>query len=179
VLNTLLANFASLAKQLPRIGELSRGGRQGRSLGARIADADPHTRRAQMGKFYIINSPWGFSTVWSLVKGWLDPATVEKIHVLGSSYKADLLKQIPADSLPAFLGGACDCPGGCSLSDAGPWHGKSRDESVRALMKLRRSVAVERGDQMGQIAPPGQDDTLTTTGALPAGGAAAPAAIQA
>jgi hypothetical protein len=110
-----------------------------------------------MGKFYVINAPWGFSTVWSLVKGWLDEATVAKIHILGSSYKDDLLKQIPASSLPKYLGGSCECPGGCSLSDAGPWTGVSREDSLRALEKLKRSVAVERGDQMGQIAPPGQD----------------------
>ncbi|POY76144.1 hypothetical protein BMF94_0867 [Rhodotorula taiwanensis] len=140
----------------------------------RAASISQNNYPESMGKFYIINAPFGFSTVWSLVKGWLDPATVEKIHVLGSSYKDDLLKQIPADSLPASLGGACNCPGGCSLSDAGPWHGKSRQESQAALDKLKRSVAVERGDMMGRIAPPGQDDTL---GSLPAG--AGQPAIQA
>lgn len=109
-----------------------------------------------MGKFYVINAPWGFSTVWSLVKGWLDEATVAKIHILGSSYTSDLLKQVPADSLPKFLGGACDCPGGCSLSDAGPWNGKSKEEQVRAYEKLKASVSVERGPEMGLIAPPGE-----------------------
>ncbi|TNY23336.1 putative SEC14-phosphatidylinositol/phosphatidylcholine transfer protein [Rhodotorula diobovata] len=113
-----------------------------------------------MGKFYIINAPWAFSTVWSLVKGWLDEATVAKIHILGSGYKDDLLKQVPASSLPKFLGGTCDCPEGCSLSDAGPWHGKSKQETVRALDKLKKSVSVERGDEMGRIAPPGQDASV-------------------
>ncbi|BGP19021.1 hypothetical protein JCM10213_009269 [Rhodosporidiobolus nylandii] len=116
-----------------------------------------------MGKFYVINAPWGFSTVWSLVKGWLDPATVAKIHILGSSYKDDLLKQVPADSLPKFLGGSCDCAGGCSLSDAGPWNGKSKEEQIAALEKVRASVAVERGDEMGLIAPPGQPGPLAVT----------------
>merc|ERR1711939_553250 len=77
-----------------------------------------------MGKFYIINAPWAFSTVWSLVKGWLDEATVAKIHILGSDYKKSLLEQIPEDSLPAFLGGSHECSQGCSMSDAGPWNGK-------------------------------------------------------
>ena len=86
-----------------------------------------------MGKFYIINSPYLFSTVWSLVKGWLDEATVAKIHILGSDYKKHLLEQVPADSLPKFLGGACECPGGCSLSDAGPWQGvKPKKVMVKA-----------------------------------------------
>ena len=50
-----------------------------------------------MGKFYIINAPWAFSSVWSLVKGWLDEATVAKIFILGSDYKKGLLEQIPAE----------------------------------------------------------------------------------
>jgi len=75
-----------------------------------------------MGKFYIINAPWGFSAVWNVIKGWLDPVTVAKIDILGSSYKDKLLAQIPAENLPKQFGGKCECPGGCSLSDAGPWN---------------------------------------------------------
>lgn len=62
-----------------------------------------------------------FSTVWSVTKGWLDPVTVAKIDILGSSYKEKLLQQIPADALPADLGGTCKCQPSCSLSDDGPW----------------------------------------------------------
>ncbi|KAG6906973.1 hypothetical protein DXG01_011170 [Tephrocybe rancida] len=74
-----------------------------------------------MGKFYIINAPWAFSAVWSVVKPWLDPVTVAKINILGSSYQDELFKQIPRQNLPKQFGGVCECPGGCSLSDAGPW----------------------------------------------------------
>ena len=75
-----------------------------------------------MGKFYIINAPWMFSTVWSFVKPWLDEVTVSKIDILGSSYQDKLLLQIPKESLPKEYGGTCDCAGGCSMSDAGPWN---------------------------------------------------------
>lgn len=75
-----------------------------------------------MGKFYIINAPWAFSAVWAIIKPWLDEVTVKKIDILGSSYKDTLLKQIPAQNLPKEFGGACSCPGGCSMSDAGPWN---------------------------------------------------------
>lgn len=75
-----------------------------------------------MGKFYIINAPWAFSTVWALIKPWLDEATVAKIDILGSSYKEKLLAQIPVENLPKQFGGTCECSGGCSLSDAGPWN---------------------------------------------------------
>ncbi|KIL67206.1 hypothetical protein M378DRAFT_159598 [Amanita muscaria Koide BX008] len=75
-----------------------------------------------MGKFYIINAPFGFATVWSFIKPWLDEVTVAKINVLGSSYKDELLKQIPPYNLPKEFGGTCQCQGGCSMSDAGPWN---------------------------------------------------------
>lgn len=75
-----------------------------------------------MGKFYIINAPYLFSTVWSVIKGWLDPVTVAKIQIISSGHAQVLLKQIPAENLPKAFGGTCSCEGGCSLSDAGPWH---------------------------------------------------------
>ncbi|PWN41459.1 putative SEC14-phosphatidylinositol/phosphatidylcholine transfer protein [Ceraceosorus guamensis] len=87
-----------------------------------------------MGKFYIINAPYIFTTVWSVVKGWLDPVTVEKIRILGSGYEKELTEQIPPENLPASLGGTCNCPEGCSLSDAGPWN---TEEGKRILQEVR------------------------------------------
>ncbi|KAF9000746.1 CRAL-TRIO domain-containing protein [Cyathus striatus] len=77
-----------------------------------------------MGKFYIINAPWAFSAVWAIIKPWLDEVTVKKINILGSGYKDELLKQIPAENLPQDFGGTCNCPEGCSMSDSGPWNPK-------------------------------------------------------
>lgn len=110
------------------------------------AEVDPWNDRPnekrQMGAFLIINAPWAFSTIWSLVKGWLDPVTVAKIHILGSDYKKTLLERIPAESLPSFLGGECKCPEGCSLSDAGPW----KDPEL-----VKRAKAHEQDQQLGNI----------------------------
>ncbi|PWZ03370.1 putative SEC14-phosphatidylinositol/phosphatidylcholine transfer protein [Testicularia cyperi] len=94
-----------------------------------------------MGKFYIINSPYIFTTVWSVIKGWLDPVTVEKIKILGGGYQKELLEQIPAENLPKSLGGTCNCEGGCSLSDAGPWNtddGRKIIEQVREEEKEKK-----------------------------------------
>jgi hypothetical protein len=74
----------------------------------------------RLGKLYVINAPWGFSSVFSVVKRFLDPVTVSKIHVLGAGYQKELLDQVPAENLPAEFGGKCECDGGCQLSDAGP-----------------------------------------------------------
>ncbi|KAJ9603599.1 cytosolic factor, phosphatidylinositol/phosphatidylcholine transfer protein [Cladophialophora chaetospira] len=75
----------------------------------------------RLGKLYIINAPWGFSSVFSFVKSFLDPITVAKIHVLGSGYQKELLGQVPAENLPKEFGGKCECKGGCQFSDEGPW----------------------------------------------------------
>jgi len=75
----------------------------------------------RLGKLYIINAPWGFSGAFNFIKRWLDPVTVEKIHILGSGYQKELLNQIPAENLPKLFGGSCECAGGCSMSDEGPW----------------------------------------------------------
>ena len=78
-----------------------------------------------MGKFYIINVPWTFSMVWSVVKPWLDEVTVAKIALCGAAEsKGELLKQIDEENLPEVFDGKCNCAGGCSLSDAGPWNPK-------------------------------------------------------
>nr|ODN74966.1 Sec14 cytosolic factor [Cryptococcus depauperatus CBS 7841] len=81
-----------------------------------------------MGRFFIINAPYLFSTVWSLIKPWLDEATVRKIHILGRNYKTELVQFIPEENLPQDLGGKCACLGGCELSDAGPWNVESHKE---------------------------------------------------
>ncbi|KAG7883354.1 hypothetical protein KL925_000748 [Ogataea polymorpha] len=78
----------------------------------------------RMGKFYLINSPFGFSTVFKLFKPFLDPVTVSKIFILGASYQKELLKQIPEENLPVKFGGkseVSDAEGGLLLSDIGPW----------------------------------------------------------
>lgn len=75
----------------------------------------------RLGKLYLINAPWGFSGVFGVIKGFLDPVTVQKIHVLGTGYQSELLAQVPKENLPKGFGGLCECAGGCALSDEGPW----------------------------------------------------------
>ena len=78
----------------------------------------------RLGKLYLINAPWGFAGVFNVIKGYLDPVTVNKIHVLGSNYEKELLEQVPKQNLPKHFGGSCECDGGCMFSDMGPWQEK-------------------------------------------------------
>ena len=97
----------------------------------------------RLGKMYLINCPWGFSTVWSVVKGWLDPVTVNKIHVLGSGWQGEVLKQIPAENLPKRFGGTCECPGGCENSDDGPWRDPEFARTPKRELKEKAAPAAE------------------------------------
>lgn len=97
----------------------------------------------RLGKLYLINAPWGFSSVFGVVKSFLDPVTVEKIHVLGTNYRKELLDQVPAENLPVEFGGTCDCEGGCRLSDMGPWKEKEWARPPKWLVPKEKSGEVE------------------------------------
>ncbi|KAF9161508.1 hypothetical protein BGX21_002041, partial [Mortierella sp. AD011] len=81
-----------------------------------LTDMDQKAYPERLGKLFIVNSPFVFVKVYSMIKKWLDPGVIEKIHILGKDYKSVLLKHIDDENLPEFLGGTCTCshmPGGC------------------------------------------------------------------
>ncbi|RDL32537.1 Uncharacterized protein BP5553_08993 [Venustampulla echinocandica] len=108
----------------------------------------------RLGRMYLINAPWGFSTVFSIVKGWLDPITVEKIHVLGGGYQKELLEQVPAENLPKIFGGTCDCPGGCALGDKGPWTDPEWAKAPKWQTKPEKKEDVINNEAVDQPAVP-------------------------
>ncbi|KAJ4269663.1 cytosolic factor, phosphatidylinositol/phosphatidylcholine transfer protein [Fusarium torreyae] len=132
----------------------------------------------RLGKLYMINAPWGFSTVWSIVKGWLDPVTVSKINILGSGYKSELLKQIPAENLPKQFGGECQCEGGCENSDAGPWHDPQWARPAWWEKKQDANVIENKGSEIEEptkapeAAPVAEGADATQTAPAPAPAAA-------
>lgn len=78
-------------------------------------------------KMFLINSSFFFSAVWTIVKGFIDEKTRNKVNVEKSSYQKKLLEYIDEENLPSFLGGKCKCEhiqGGCLYSDIGPWNPK-------------------------------------------------------
>lgn len=75
-----------------------------------------------LGKMYVINSSSVFSFLWTLVKPFIDEKTTKKIHVYKSDYLEFLLEDVDSENLPKFLGGDCECHGGCMYSDKGPWN---------------------------------------------------------
>ncbi|ORZ25586.1 CRAL-TRIO domain-containing protein [Absidia repens] len=81
-----------------------------------ISDVDQKYYPETLNRLFLVNAPGAFVYVWKIVKGWLDPGTIDKIQILGSDYQSQLLEYISAENLPSFLGGSCTCdhlPGGC------------------------------------------------------------------
>ncbi|KAJ7702840.1 CRAL-TRIO domain-containing protein [Mycena rosella] len=100
-----------------------------------------------MGAFYIINAPWAFTAIWAAIRPWLDEVTAAKVQIVGGprAYRPLLLAQIEEDSLPKDFGGTCECAGGCSLSDVGPWNpegGKAASPTASALTE-KTAEAIE------------------------------------
>ena len=58
-----------------------------------------------LGKMIVVNAPWIFAGVYKLIKGMIDEKTRNKIVILGSDYKQQLLEFVDEDQLPDFLGG--------------------------------------------------------------------------
>ncbi|KAJ7070052.1 CRAL/TRIO domain-containing protein [Mycena amicta] len=75
------------------------------SESARLATANyPET----LNTIAIVNAPSFFPTIWGWIKGWFDPGTRNKIHILGRNPREDLLKLIDAENLPRQYGGTLD-----------------------------------------------------------------------
>ncbi|KAG2208154.1 hypothetical protein INT47_010516 [Mucor saturninus] len=81
-----------------------------------IAEIVQHYYPETLHRLFIVNAPSAFVVMFKVIKPWLNPRTLDKIHVLGKGYESVLLKYIDAENLPTFLGGTCTCshmPGGC------------------------------------------------------------------
>jgi hypothetical protein len=59
----------------------------------------------RLDHLFMINAPWFFTAIWSMLRPWIDPITAEKIMIIGSDYLPTLRKYIDDSQIPAELGG--------------------------------------------------------------------------
>lgn len=102
--------------------------KQVRTFMQKVTRIDQDYYPEYLGKMLIINAPASFKAMWQLIKPWLDKNVPAKIDVHGSNFSAKLLEVVDSENLPEFLGGSCQCQGGCENSDAGPWRESTYSE---------------------------------------------------
>lgn len=67
------------------------------------------------GNIILINVPVVFSSVWRVIKGFIDPVTAKKVvFAKKSEVTKTLLKYIPEENIPVEYGGKCTVPFGAS-----------------------------------------------------------------
>ena len=112
----------------------------------------------------LINVPYIFGAIWSIIKGLMSANTRAKVAVCGSSdtrkgdiSKCPFAKLINLHTVPSFLGGGCRCVGGCVSgvsNEQTAMVGMSDPEdgltpaTIAARDKLRVFADVEAGDKV-------------------------------
>ena len=112
----------------------------------------------------LINAPYIFGAIWSIIKGLMSANTRAKVAVCGSSdtrkgdiSKCPFAKLINLHTVPSFLGGGCRCVGGCVRgvsNEQTAMVGMSDPEdgltpaTIAARDKLRVFADVEAGDKV-------------------------------
>ena len=110
----------------------------------------------RLGDLFVINAPWVFPVLWNIVKGWIDPVTRSKIHVLKGDPRETLLAHIDASQLPAEYGGTCNsCPNSPDCCKSYPL-----SEFV-ALLPLRESELAEAGLLVPETVKSGKNHKAT------------------
>ncbi|XP_073525734.1 uncharacterized protein [Phyllobates terribilis] len=117
-------------------------GKVARDLVIRMQKIDGDNYPETLHQMYIVNAGSGFKLLWGTVKGFLDPKTTSKIHVLGNKFQTKLLEVIDGSQLPHFLGGSCSCrgEGGCLGSEKGPW----KDPEIMKLVHAQQALIFKR-----------------------------------
>ncbi|KAJ7367571.1 hypothetical protein DFH08DRAFT_795723 [Mycena albidolilacea] len=62
---------------------------------------------------FLLSAPWAFGAVWRAIWPWLDEVTASK---------AGAAERVREGGAAEGVWGECEYPGGCSLSDVGPWN---------------------------------------------------------
>lgn len=110
-------------------------GKLAHDLVMRMQKIDGDNYPETLHQMFIVNAGNGFRFLWNTAKGFLDPRTTTKIHVLGNKFQSNLAEVVDPSQLPDFLGGTCSCPnpGGCLRSNKGPWNDPELMKLVLAL----------------------------------------------
>jgi len=96
----------------------------------RILAIDRKYYPERLSQFFLINCPWFFTGIWSMISPWLDPVTVKKFRVLSADYQSELKSIIDEDNLPVNFGGKAEWKYGWEGAWDGLSEGKPNEFSI-------------------------------------------------
>jgi hypothetical protein len=72
-----------------------------------------------LGQLFIVNAPYLFKGVWTIVQAWLDEKTRKKISLMSTGHTEVLLELVDEDQLIEYLGGKNKVN---LVDNVGPWN---------------------------------------------------------
>lgn len=100
---------------------------------------------------YMINAPWYFTALWSLLRPFVDPVTREKIHILGSDYSSQLQIAIAPEQIPVEYGGS---HGGFVWQWPYPEESGCSPQQIEEFNRTRDEIELKHSDVFASV---GQD----------------------
>ncbi|KAI5905688.1 Phosphatidylinositol transfer protein CSR1 [Candida parapsilosis] len=95
-----------------------------------------------LGFILIHNAPWIFSTVWNIIKNWLDPVVASKIHFTKDA--KELSKFIDPSLIPDYLGGEDTTRGYYPIPEPKDEFPPKRKDAEYAKLKRERDLLLVR-----------------------------------
>ncbi|EGW32213.1 uncharacterized protein SPAPADRAFT_61295 [Spathaspora passalidarum NRRL Y-27907] len=89
-----------------------------------------------LGFILIHNAPWIFSTVWNIIKNWIDPYVAAKIHF--TKDLNDLCRFIDIELIPDYLGGQDSTRGHYPIPNEEDGHPPKPKDAEYARLKRER-----------------------------------------
>jgi hypothetical protein len=117
----------------------------------------------RLEKFFMINAPWFFTTIWAMIKPWVDPITAQKIVIIGSDYLPTLREFIDDSQIPASLGGSRD-----DFYWTFPENRTEEDEYMEMASFVSEETAATTTTATTTTTTEASETTSTTTTATPA-----------
>ena len=74
----------------------------------KIVEIDTKYYPETLSEAIMINCPWIFPKIWSLVKPWIDPNTAAKFHFVGKHFQEFLFERVAPDQVPREFGGTAE-----------------------------------------------------------------------